>query len=115
MRGLVFMVRPIRRDLLIHEVMYQEKGEDSMWGSGELKEAVPVRYVRLEPKTRVVASGEGNQVESDTTLFWDATFSTPVTWKEESKVTWNGKEKTVVGVDLYYDRSRLHHAEVRLI
>lgn len=86
-----------------------------MWGSGELKEAIPVRYVRLDPKSKVVASSAGSQVESNATLFWDATFSTPVTWKEESKVTWNGREMTVVGVDYYYDRSRLHHVEVRLI
>ncbi|WP_277631483.1 putative minor capsid protein, partial [Atopococcus tabaci] len=65
------MVKPIRRDLLIHTVEYAEKGGDSMWGSGEHKDPVTVEYVRVEPKSRFVRGSNGESIESDTVLFWD--------------------------------------------
>lgn len=107
------MARPIRRDLLIHAATYHSKGLPDMWGDDNSIET-DLRYIRLEPKTKLTR-GISNQVDSDTTLYWDATFSTPCEFEIEGKVNWNGREYSVVAIDEYYDRVKLHHLEVRLI
>ena len=107
------MVKPIRRDLLIHTATYHKQGEPDMWGN-DTRTETKLKYIRLEPKTKLTR-GSSDQVDSDTTLYWDATFSSPCEFEIEGKVTWDGKEYSVVAIDEYYDRIRLHHLEVRLI
>lgn len=109
------MVRPIKRNTLIHSIMYTPKdGDDLGWGE-ETNEPITVKNVRLEPKTSIVKTTTGEAVSSTTTLFWDTTFSTPIEWELDGKVKWNGKDFLVKGIDEYWDSNRLHHKEVRLI
>ena len=111
------MAKPMRRSLLIHTVEYLKyKGEDDTWGGNDNYESpVTIEMVRIEPKKTVVLSGNGNSTVMKTLLFHDAVHSTPVTFKEKSKVVFNGKEMTVSEVSDFYDRSRLHHVEVLLV
>ncbi|MFJ8457276.1 putative minor capsid protein [Bacillus paramycoides] len=111
------MARPIRRSLLIHTVEYlQYKGEDDTWGGNDNYEPpITIKLVRIEPKKTVVLGSNGNSTVMRTLLFHDAAHSTPVTFKEKSKVVFNGKEMTVSEVSEFYDRSRLHHTEVVLV
>ena len=108
------MAKPIKRRLLIHEVVYEKKQEDDGW-SGEYATPVTIEKVRLEPKTKLVRSDTGDSVESTTTLFWDVVFSSPVNWVLNSKVTFNGKNMEIKQVDEFYDGEKLHHLELRLI
>ncbi|PHG24676.1 putative minor capsid protein [Bacillus pseudomycoides] len=111
------MAKPIRLLLLIHTVEYLEyKGEDNTWGgSDNYAPAVTIERVRIEPKKAVVLNGTGDSIVMQTLLFHDAVHSTPVTFKEKSKVIFNGKEMTVSKVSDFYDRSNLHHVEVLLV
>ncbi|CAI8737791.1 minor capsid protein [Bacillus pseudomycoides] len=111
------MAKPMRRSLLIHTVEYLEyKGEDDTWGgSDNYAPAITIERVRIEPKKTVVMNGNGDSTVMQTLLFHDAVHSTPVTFKEKSKVLFNGKEMTVSKVSDFYDRSSLHHVEVLLI
>ncbi|EJQ55099.1 MULTISPECIES: putative minor capsid protein [Bacillus cereus group] len=111
------MAKPMRRSLLIHTVEYLEyKGEDDSWGgSDNYAEPVKLERVRIEPKKTFVSNGNGDSVVMQTLLFHDAVHSTPITFKEKSKVIFNGKEMTVSKVSDFYDRSRLHHVEVALV
>ncbi|HDR7795315.1 TPA: minor capsid protein [Bacillus luti] len=111
------MAKPIRRSILIHTIEYLEyQGEDDTWsGSGSYKPAVVIEKVRIEPKKTVVSNGNGDSTVMQTLLFHDAVHSTPITFKEKSKVIFNDKEMTVSTVSDFYDRSRLHHVEVLLV
>ncbi|MED1012133.1 putative minor capsid protein [Bacillus mycoides] len=110
------MAKPIRRSLLIHTIEYLEyKGEDDTWsGSDNYKPAVKIERVRVEPKNTVVSNGNGESLIANTLLFHDSVHSTPVVFKEKSKVIFNGKEMTVSKVSDFYDRNSLHHVEVLL-
>ena len=112
-----YMAKPIRRSLLIHTVEYREYiGEGDTW-SGSDNYAIPITLerVRVEPKRTVTANGNGESIVMKTLLFYDAVHSTPITFKEKSKVTFNGKEMIVSEINDFYDRSRLHHVEVVLL
>ncbi|QIW21328.1 putative minor capsid protein [Bacillus thuringiensis] len=108
------MAKPIRRSLLIHTIQYLEyKGEDDTWGgSDNYAPAVMIKRVRVEPKKNVVSNGNGESLVTNTLLFHDSVHSTPVTFKEKSKVIFNGKEMIVKKVAEFYDRAFLHHVEV---
>ncbi|PUW00765.1 putative minor capsid protein, partial [Cronobacter sakazakii] len=87
--------------------------EDDTWGGSEnYAPAVKIERVRVEPKNTVVSNGNGESLVTNTLLFHDAVHSTPVVFKEKSKVIFNGKEMTVSKVSDFYDRSNLHHVEV---
>ncbi|OOR18164.1 MULTISPECIES: putative minor capsid protein [Bacillus cereus group] len=108
------MAKPIRRSLLIHTIEYFEyKGEDDTWsGSDNYEPAVTIERVRVEPKNTVVSNGNGESLVTNTLLFHDSVHSTPVVFKEKSKVIFNGKEMIVKKAAEFYDRSSLHHVEV---
>lgn len=111
------MAKPIRRSLLIHTIQYLEyKGEGDTWGgSDNYKPAVTIERVRIEPKKTVVLNGNGDSTVMQTLLFHDVVHSTPVTFKEKSKVIFDGEEMAVKEVAKFYDRSSLHHVEVLLV
>lgn len=121
MRGLMFaavfgMARPIRLSLLIHTVQYLEYiGENSTWGgSGDYAPAVTIERVRVEPKQTVVSNGNGESIVMQSLLFHDSVYSTPIDFKDKSKIIFNGKEMIVKKINEFYDRSSLHHVEVGL-
>jgi hypothetical protein len=111
------MAKPIRLSLLIHTVDYLEYiGEGDTWsGSENYAPAKKIERVRVEPKKNVVSNGNGESLVTNTLLFHDSVHSTPVVFKEKSKVVFDGKEMTVSKVSDFYDRSSLHHVEVLLV
>lgn len=111
------MAKQIRRSLLIHTVEYHEyTGEDDTWGgSGNYAPPVTIERVRVEPKRTVTPNSNGESIVMKTLLFHDAVHSTPIIFKEKSKVVFNGKEMIINEINEFYDRGRLHHTEVRML
>jgi len=114
MQELITLAKPIQKRLLIHTVIYKEKQADDGWGN-EYKEPVIINQVRIEPKTKLVRSNTGESVESTTTIFWDCVFSSPATFINGSKITFEGIEYELRQTDKFYDADRLHHLELRVI
>lgn len=114
MGGLVYVAKPIRLSLLIHTVDYLEYiGEDDTWGGSEnFAPDVKIERVRVEPKKSVASNGNGESLVMETMLFHDAVHSTPVVFKEKSKVVFEGKEMIIKKVNTFYDKSAIHHVEV---
>lgn len=108
------MVKPIRRNLLIHSVIYKKYIEADMWGNTQA-EPITLSNVRVEPKEILVTGTDNRQVNCNAILFHDTTFSTPCDWVLESKVVFNNREMTVKAINEYYDDTRLHHTEVGLV
>lgn len=119
MQELIALVKPIKRDLLIHSVMYHEKKipEDGIWGgsSSGYKAPILVERVRIEPKTTLSRNANGETVESNTTMYVDAVSSTEANWVFDSKIVWEGKDFFIKSVFPFYARENVvHHWEVHL-
>lgn len=63
-----------------------------------------------EPQSKVIMDKEGNEVVSNIL----AIFRTEINIPEQSKVTYNSNEYTVVQSNPFYPRGKFHHIEVRL-
>ncbi|MDN6288883.1 MAG: putative minor capsid protein [Tetragenococcus koreensis] len=106
------MVAPIPKGLLIHEITY----EDFKSGrhGDEYLEPQEVKYVRLDAKTKRIKTADGQDIISQTTLFWDAVNSDYCRFHKNGRVTFNGTQMHVKEVGLFHDESKLHHLEVSL-
>lgn len=110
------MVRPIPRRLLIHSVIYEEYSGNSGWGETYLP-PVTLENVLVQPVSNINRSNIAEEKRYKAILFFDMTHSTPkVTFKEKSRVTFNGETMTVQGVNTLYALSATpHHIEVELV
>lgn len=91
-------------------------GSDS-WGKEEYGKAVSLRYVRLEPSSRIVRDKQNTERQLLAVMFYDCKNSLPagITFTDGSKVSFGGHEYTVAVVDtLYADGSAPHHYELGL-
>ncbi|HFJ9375105.1 TPA: putative minor capsid protein [Bacillus nitratireducens] len=112
---------PIPRHLLIHTVEYHEYiGEDDTWGGSSASYAPPItlKHVRVQPNEKVYNATTGDSVTFQSILFHDAVNSSPAdqTFKEKSKIVWNGKEMFIKEVEPHYttNPNRPHHTELYL-
>ncbi len=105
------------RALLPHSAqLLPYTGSDS-WSEGQYGDPVNLRYVRLEPSSRVVRNRENIECQLSARMFYDCVNSLPlgIEFSEESKVVFRGKEYTVVLVDTEYaDTDAPHHYELGL-
>lgn len=110
------MIRPIPLPLLIHEVVYEEYAGNDEWGETYLP-PVTLRKVLVQPASNINRSNIAEEKQYKAVLFFDMTYSTPkVTFKEKSKVTFNGETMTVQKVNTLYALSTTpHHIEVELV
>lgn len=115
-KGVVGMAvyRPIQKRLLIHDILYKEKVEDSFEGV-KYKEPVLIKNVRVEPTDKLIMTDNNKQIVSNTLVFIDSFYTLPDirdTIKNEDIIIFEGREVIVKGVDRLYDNTRLHHLEV---
>lgn len=115
-------VIPIPLHMLIHTVEYHEYiGENGEWGGSESSYAEPIilKRVRVQPNERLYNTSTGDSVTFQSILFHDSVNSSPSkqTFKEKSKIVWNGKEMFIKEVEPLYttNADRPHHTEVILI
>jgi len=107
-------VRPIPKNLLIHEVEYREYIQDDRWGD-RFGDPVTLRYVRVEPASDLRRDATKESMPSETVLFIDRVHSSPfIEPKEKSKITFRGREYEVHQVKALYAFG-LHHYEVVLV
>ena len=107
---------PIPLKLLIHEAVLNEVVKVDSWGTEQDNYLHMLKYVRFEPSTRIVHTGNNSDVQCTATLFIDAISSYPtgVSVSVGNSVIWQGRRYIVQDVQRLYDEHRLHHLEVEL-
>ena len=110
------MIKPIPLPLLIHSVTYEEYAGNSGWGETYLP-PVTLENVLVQPVSNISRSNISEEKRYKAILFFDMIHSTPkVTFKEKSRVTFNGETMTVQKVNTLYALSKTpHHIEVELV
>jgi len=84
-----------------------------MYGT-ETVTTTTVQHVRLEPINRTALSSYGEGKDDKYLLLWDARHSTPATFRQLDKVTYDGVQLTVREVFRASDERGLHHLEIYL-
>ncbi|WJQ02861.1 putative minor capsid protein [Geobacillus kaustophilus] len=113
------MIKPIPLSLLIHAVEYMECVETGRYGE-TFSAPVTIENVRLQPIAsyrRKTGEREREKPNESFILFFDMTHSRPlVTFREKSKVVFQGKEYSVIRVTPFYGFDNTpHHIEVMLL
>lgn len=108
------MVKPIPLKLLIHSVDYEEYDGTGRHGD-KFKPAVTLKNVLVQPVSSINNRGTSEEKAYNSLLFFDVVHSRPaLTFKEKSRVTFDGQTMIVGKVNPIYAFS-LHHYEVELI
>lgn len=109
------MVKPMPKEILIHEVIYEEFDESDRYGD-QFKEPVTLEYVLVQPTSSIKRSNTTEEVGYNSLMFFDCVNSTPpnVLFTKGSKITHNGDKMIIDKVNPIYTFS-LHHYELELI
>ncbi len=105
---------------LIHDIIYEEKlpGKDSH-GNPLFANPVIIKRVRFDDSTVFSRDSNETKVLANAVVFVDGVNSenVPGSFKEESKITFNGDEYVIKKiVDCYYPKkNEIHHWELELI
>lgn len=110
-------MRPIPRRLLIHTVKLHSEVNADVWGDGELNEGLSIKWVRMEPSSKIVRDKSGAEIQLSATLFYDCKNSLPkgISFSVDNIITFNGERYKVKAAEPLYDGRRLHHYELRLV
>lgn len=109
---------PIPRAVLPHTVTLNVPGQTDVWGrETDRTMGTEIRYVRIEPSSKLVTDTQNRQIQLSALLFYDCTNSIPrgVAWKQGQRITFNGQRFTVQVVEPLYGARELHHYEIGLI
>lgn len=110
-------MRPIPRNLLIHEAVLHKISNEDRWGNEALDQGTTLEYVRLEPTNKIVRDKNNAEVKLSALMFYDCKNSLPrgISFKEDDIITFNGQSFKVQVAEPLYDRRRLHHYELGLV
>lgn len=111
-------MKPIPRAVLPHTVMLNAPGQTDAWGrETDRPMATEIRFVRIEPSSKLVTDTQNRQIQLSALLFYDCTNSIPrgVDWKQGQRITFNNQQFTVQFVEPLYAARALHHYEIGLI
>lgn len=110
-------IRAIPKKLLIHTVTCAKEGQEDRWGNTELVDKQELRYVRMEPSSKVVRDKSGAEIQLAATLFYDCRNSRPqgIAFAVDYVIIFNGQKHRLVLVEPLYDGEKLHHYELGLI
>lgn len=110
-------MRPIPKQLLIHDVMWHKKENTDRWGNGDLDEGQKVQRVRLEPSSKVVRDKNHAEVQLVATLFYDCKNSRPegAAFALDDIIVFNEEKYQIKTIEPLYDKKKLHHWEMGLI
>lgn len=110
-------MKPIPKKLLIHSVELMEVNTANSWQEEETKTIANLKYVRIEPSSKLITAKDNRQVTLAATLLYDCRNSRPagVEFKQGQKIIWNGIEHVIETIEPLYDGEKLHHYELGLI
>lgn len=109
-------MRPIPRQLLIHNITLCSEVNKDEWGDGEPDKGQIVRFVRIEPSAKIVRDKSGAEIQLSATLFYDCKNSLPrgLSFVVDSIMMFNEEKYRVKTVEPLYDGRKLHHYELGL-
>lgn len=112
-------IPPLPKNWLIHSIQYERiTGEKDDWGKDIYDKPVEIKNVRFDDSTVFSRDNTQTKVLANAVVFIDSKYSTPIPdLKEQSKVTFNGKEFVIQKVvPCYYpDKNAIHHFELEVI
>lgn len=109
-------MRPIPKRLLIHSVIHVPPESKDPWGKVTPGQETGLRFVRMEPSSRIVRDKNNAEIQLAATLFFDCKNSAPkVEFCEDDIIVFNGQKHRIALIEPLYDGEKLHHYEVGLI
>lgn len=110
-------IKAIPKKLLIHTATHSREADADRWGTAEQIESSELKYVRIEPSSRIVRDKSNAEIQLVATLFYDCRNSLPrgVQFAEDDIISFNGLKHRVASVEPLYDGERLHHYEMGLV
>ncbi len=111
----MFVVKPMPKEILIHEVVYEEYEEKGRHGNS-FKEPVTLKHVLIQPISSINRTSNVDNLAYNSLMFFDCVNSAPadVTFTKKSRITFNEETMIVDKVNPIYTFS-LHHYELELI
>lgn len=114
------IIPPLPKSWLIHEIVYEGyTGEKDSWGNPKYDNPITIKCVRFDDSTVFSRDNTQTKVLANAVIFVDAKNSTnvPNEFKEESKVTFNGKEYVIKKIVTCYQANskEIHHLELEVI
>jgi len=103
--------------MLIHSGTITGVTTTDRWGNETTTPPVDLKFIRIEPTTKIVKDKQNNEIQLSNLMFYDCKNSLPkgATFNEDTVITINGKEHTIKVIDKLYDENKLHHYELGLI
>lgn len=113
-------VKPLPKNWLIHDVIYEEKLKDKdSYGNPLFAEPIKIEFVRFDDSTVFSRDTTDAKIVANAIVFVDSTNSTnlPESFVEESKITFNSRNYTIKKVvDCYYPtKNEIRHWELEVI
>lgn len=98
-------------------VTHAREADADRWGVAEQTESRELKYVRIEPSSRIVRDKNNAEIQLVATLFYDCKNSRPrgVQFTEDDIIIFNGQKHRIVSVEPLYDERRRHHYEMGLV
>lgn len=112
-------VKPLPKSWLIHSVEYKAfTGQKDDWGKPVYESLVTINFVRVDESTIFSRDTTQTKIVANAVIFVDEMNSNPVpVFKEESKITFNGKDLTLKKIIPCYhpQENSIHHYELEVI
>lgn len=110
-------MKPIPKQLLIHEAMLHKEINKDRWGNGDTDSGTILSDIRIEPSTKIVRDKNNVEIQLAAMLFYDCKNSRPkgISFEVDDIIVFNGQKHQVRIVEPLYDNKRLHHYELGLI
>lgn len=110
-------MKPIPRKLLIHRASIRPIEAVDRWGKVILGNSQEMKFIRLEPFSKVLSDKQNTQVQKSCTLFYDCKNSLPrgFTFTKDMVITAENIDYRVQTIEPLYDENELHHYEIGLV
>jgi len=112
-------VKPLPKSWLIHTIEYKAfTGQKDDWNKPIYVEPVTINFVRVDESTVFSRDTTQSKIVANAVIFVDMVNSNPVPiFKEESKITFNGKDLTLKKIiPCYYpQQNEVRHYELEVV
>jgi hypothetical protein len=110
-------MKPIPRKLLIHSAVIKSVTSADRWGKETTSPDVTLKYIRIEPSSKLVKDKQNNDLQLSALMFFDVKNSLPAgtAFAQDQIIVFNNREYRVQLIDELYDADKLHHYELGLV